>query len=154
MQMTVNQRFKQALEKLKELKIIQFNQDIADVLDTDKHRIAYLAKDNGGKLTYDELKLLEKKYPNINWDYVNSGTGSLLNSSDHLMTKESEMLYRKNPDQEKALREIIAGNSLLNEAEQKKILINEAVRLQQKIVDIYDQVDPGALIKSLKSLFK
>jgi hypothetical protein len=130
-----NQRIRSALEYMKKTGIIQFNQDLAAALGVDKYRINYITKDGGGKFTAPEINLLKQNYPQINWDFVITGQGTMLAEDNSIkLVAERALIYGKKPDLDQVLSEIITGSSILPVAEQLKIARNEIVRLQQKII--------------------
>jgi hypothetical protein len=133
---TENQRIRTALDQLKKLGLIQYNHDLSTTLGIDKNRINYLTKDGGGKFTAPEINLLQQNYPQINWDFVVTGQGSLLpeKETNPSLVADRAMIYGKKPELDQLLSEIITGSSKLSIEEQLKIARNEIVRLQQKII--------------------
>ena len=159
MQDTENQRFTEVINYLRNNGAIKFEKDISDELGTNKDRIKYLKKENGGSISNEELQILKKSFPQINWVWVKLGEGSMLAGYDKKPSPsfvlDSEMIYEKNPEHQELLNKILSNNSTLPEPEQKRILINEVISLQQKIIDIYESTpDPLNLIKELKKLLK
>lgn len=149
MKSTENQRLRDVFSHLKELKIIQYNKDIGDIIGADKFRISYLLKDDGGKLSTNELQTLKKEIPQINWDYVTTGEGDIENSPT--MVREQQMFYGEAPERGQVVQEILNRKSTLPESEQLEILREELIIAQQKMLQIYDGFD---LFGKLKGLFK
>ena len=157
METTENKRFREVLAYLQQNKFIRFEKEIAEILNVNQDRIKYLKKENGGSLSSDELCILWKKFPQINWVWVKIGEGSMLSAltdQDLSNANEYSKINSKSPDYKELIMLIITGESTLPEVEQKRILIQEVINLQNKLLEIYDLTDPTSLFSNLKNFFK
>ena len=157
METTENKRFREVLAYLQQNKFIRFEKEIAEILNVNQDRIKYLKKDKGGSLSSDELCILWKKFPQINWVWVKIGEGSMLSAltdQDLSNANEYSKINSKSPDYKELIMLIITGESTLPEVEQKRILIQEVINLQNKLLEIYDLTDPTSLFSNLKNFFK
>ena len=157
METTENKRFREVLAYLQQNKFIRFEKEIAEILNVNQDRIKYLKKDKGGSLSSDELCIFWKKFPQINWVWVKIGEGSMLSAltdQDLSNANEYSKINSKSPDYKELIMLIITGESTLPEVEQKRILIQEVINLQNKLLEIYDLTDPTSLFSNLKNFFK
>lgn len=141
MNTTENQRFRDSIKFLKSNRLILNDKDFLQQTDWDRNRLSYLKADNGGTLTNDELKILKEKFPQINWMWVKLDEGSMLHEYPQPeppinLVEQRDIIYRKKPELDQLLSEIILGTSTLPLEEQLHIARQELVRLQQKVIDL------------------
>lgn len=161
MELTVNQRFTQATDYIKNEGIVSSFTQFAETIGWDLARFNYLKRKNGGKLTVYDVEILNKNFPQINWRWVTTGEENMLasysiSSGIHGVSKEAaESLYPSKPEHLEMLNKIITGTSRLPIAEQNSILIKEVLTLQQKIIsqkNIYEQSDLSLLLDIAKEM--
>ena len=76
---------------------------------------------------------------------------SALTDQDLSNANEYSKINSKSPDYKELIMLIITGESTLPEVEQKRILIQEVINLQNKLLEIYDLTDPTSLFSNLKN---
>jgi hypothetical protein len=141
--MTESERFKSAINTLKENSEIKFAKELAVVLGVNEERIKSLSKTNGAKLKSEEIILLNNAFPSVNWNWVVTG--------DHRLNEDAAQYGGKN--EEKIMRQILSGNSTLSLERQNKLLIDLALDQQFRLSKI-SEINQESILNDIKKMFK
>lgn len=149
---TAANRLNKAFEHLKKIGKIASKKEFGKVFGADKFRIHYLTKDGGGQLKGEEPALLKKHYPEVNWDWVTSGEGEMLSPPDRIIVmEEPEQLFHKFLGNEEEFRKILSGKSQLPVEVRESILIDEILKLQQRMTQAVE-LNSKSILEELKGL--
>jgi hypothetical protein len=151
--MTVYQRFKIASDHLKETGAFKFYDQMMDQMEWSKNDFNHL-RGRAKELGVENLEKLKRIYPEINWAWVATGSGEMLQIENSVNETEGDhSTFRK-------ISEIKMATSRLAAKEQVQILLEENYKLENENRDLQakliklQEAGQASLIAEIKGLFK
>lgn len=150
--MTFNQRFTKAVQYLLNEDIISKEKVIMEKMSWVRARLSYLKGEKSKKLDQEEFEKLKHFYPQINWQWVQSELGNMIQDASS-MAQKTDIAYGTKEWKKAELNKIISGKSILPKDEQLDLAIEEVLHLRGRIDKIME-INNESMMTSIKELFK
>ncbi|NVJ48105.1 MAG: hypothetical protein HWE07_13300 [Cytophagia bacterium] len=148
--MPQNQRFTEAKIYLTKTDRYPSDKEFAESVDMKPDRIKYIK--NGKAIKPQEKLRLNEIYPDVNWEYVDTGLGSLL-VADSNKVEDPETVYLSKAWKKAEILKIKSKASALPLEEQVDILVERLNEVEQALMDI-QEINQRGWMETMKEFLK